>query len=403
MFKNFSKNEKLFILHDFIFLIPLSIVGIFVSFFIWDKSESLTLVSIFHLFSAAGIVCGALISGYLTNKYSSGPLRGIGAILTAIPILILFILGDNSVNYIIPIGLLFGIAVGIRVIPYKLLFTNVLSVQNRENFLNLDNTAYSFVNIVVPLLAALVVGKTGNYSFLFILTAILFIIAAIPVLLLRDPQFATSSYELKNAIKEIKADADLKKIMWAKLLEGIKLGITVSVWSIIILNIVGSLENWGLFNTIFAILATIVTYTVGRKIKFSNSRIFFVITAFFFASAGLFFATNVNLVTYLVFSFVAGICETIFDIGYQSITSKVIDRNIKSSSVTGEVMLLQEIPLFLGRSIPLLLVIFTKPSFQDDLVLKLLIILVSIIPLIMSSILIKVNVAKRSFDPFVNS
>jgi MFS transporter, YQGE family, putative transporter len=403
MLKNFSKNEKLFLLHNFVITFPLSISNIFISFYIWEKTSSLVIVCMFYIFNTIGLIVGDFVSSFVSNFIKGSYLRAGGIVLTGLSIGVIFILGDNAIQFLIPIGFFFGIATGIRALAYKFLFIRVIQPSNREGFMNVDNTVTSFIAIVIPLVAAFFVGSSSNYSALFGFAFLTYMIAAFPLLFIKNLQFQKSKFEVIAAFKTIKADPDLRKLSWSKSLDGIKIGIQTSIWGIIVLNIVGNLQNWGIYNTIFAVIATIISYTLGKKVTFSNSKQFAVFMGAIMTIVGLLFASEFNLPFYIIYSFIASITETLFFTGSQSIESKIIDRNVMNSEIVDETYLLLEIPTNLGRILPLLLIVFTNSDFNNDLILRVFIILVAAVPLLISSLLSNVNVAKRSFDPFVSN
>ena len=401
MFKQFSKNEKLFLFHNAIFLVPLSIIGVFVNFFIWEKTNSLGSIGLFQVFSAVGILIGAFIGTFMLNRATPNIVRAIGAGLTGVSIGMIAIFSSDISKFLVPSGLVFGLALGIRAQGYKILFMKIVDVQSREKFLTLDKLISSVASIIVPLVTTfLVTGKFG-YAGVFVLMVIFFVISSIPLLIISGLSAKGGKTEISKALVEVKAQPDLKKMNFARIFQGIHIGIDNSVWSIIVLTIVGSLQGWGVMNTIFAFLSAIVSYTVGRKISFSNSKFFFSIMAIVFTLVGLFFAVNFDFISYLLFSFVSGIASNLFDTAFQSIEGKIKDRGIRDSEMIEEINLVEEFPLFIGRMLPFLFVLIINPSFEDDILLRIFIVVVSAVPLVISSILSNASVVRRSEDPFV--
>ncbi|MBN1916121.1 hypothetical protein JW796_03990 [Candidatus Dojkabacteria bacterium] len=185
MLNFFSKNEKLFFLHSSIFAVPLSIAGVFINFFVWDKTASLVSVGLFQAYSAAGIVVGAFLGAILLNRIAPNIMRIVGSIFTAISIGIILVFSYDISKYILPSGLFFGIAIGSRAMANKLIFLRGVDVQSREKYINNEKHVSSISAIIVPFAAALLISKTGNYTILFILVAILFALSSIPLLMIK--------------------------------------------------------------------------------------------------------------------------------------------------------------------------------------------------------------------------
>ncbi len=398
-----SRNEKLFLLHNAIFIIPLSVVGVFVNFFIWEQTDSLKAVGIFQLSCAVGILLGCFLSSIILNKLKANLVRAIGTVITVVSISLIIILSVRALNYLVFIGFIFGFALGLRALAYKGMFLRIIATENREKFLKWDKVFGAVAGIVMPLLAAFMISITNDYNLLFIFIIVLFTLSIIPLIIMSNLDFVKSPYLLGKAIQELQKDSDLKKIFFGKFFYGIEVGIYNSVWPIIVLFIVGGIQNWGIFNTLFTLIAAVISYLLGRKITFSNSKVFFMIMATSFTLVGILFATNFDFLAYVIFSFIGGFALTLFDTSYQTIEAKILDRNVDESESMDELNLLMEIPLFLGRIIPFLIIVVLNPSFENDSLLRIFVIVVAAVPLIVSSFLSGAYVTKRSEDPFVKS
>ncbi|HEC66071.1 MAG TPA: MFS transporter [bacterium] len=403
MFKIFSKNEKSFLLHQVLTSIPFAVVGTFITFYLWDQTKSLQLVANYHFFRGVGILGGAFLSSYFISKFTPNIVRAGGITLYAFVALLIVLLGASTANYTLLIGILVGLSVGIRVVPYRVMFATVNKPESRQNFLNLSGTFGSVFTIFLPLAAAFFVGDKGEYGNLFVFIFITLLVSVIPLLFMKLPKSESKRLKLKEAFVQIIKDSDLKRLLVTRFLDGIKFGVKASLWSIIVLSVVGGLENWGIFNTVFAVLSTIISYTIGKKVKFSNSGFLIIFMSSLLMVAGLIFAANLDLISYILYSFIAGFADTLYSRSYASIRYKVMDRNVDEVDTLDEIDSISEIPVFLGRSIPLLIIMFTAVSFESDLVLRILIIVVSTIPLFVSTIFVGMNIMERSKDPFVAS
>lgn len=106
-----SKEEKQLIKLNGIFFFTVSIAGIFVNLFLFQLGGFRAVVT-YGLFNLAFLLIIYFLSGYLLKKYSSRTLIRSGILLFVISYTSLFLLGEKSINFLIPLGIIQGLANG---------------------------------------------------------------------------------------------------------------------------------------------------------------------------------------------------------------------------------------------------------------------------------------------------
>lgn len=106
-----SKEEWQLIKLNGLFFFTVSIAGIFVNLFLFQLGGFRAVVT-YGLFNLTLILIVYLLSGYFLKRYSSKTLIRSGLLLFVISYTALFLLGEKSVSFLIPLGIIQGLANG---------------------------------------------------------------------------------------------------------------------------------------------------------------------------------------------------------------------------------------------------------------------------------------------------
>ncbi len=106
-----SKEEWQLIKLNGLFFFTVSIAGIFVNLFLFQLGGFRAVVT-YGLFNLTLLLIVYFLSGYLLKKYSSKTLIRSGVLLFVISYTLLFLLGEKSINFLIPLGIIQGLANG---------------------------------------------------------------------------------------------------------------------------------------------------------------------------------------------------------------------------------------------------------------------------------------------------
>lgn len=106
-----SKEEKVLIKVNAFFSFVAALAGIFLSVFLF-MIGGFQSVALFYLVTSITLFFTYILSGYILKKYSSVSLIRIGFLSYTVLHGLLFILGHESINFLIPLGLINGFAAG---------------------------------------------------------------------------------------------------------------------------------------------------------------------------------------------------------------------------------------------------------------------------------------------------
>lgn len=143
-------------------------------------AASQTLVAVSGL-GAVFTLIFAVAGGVLSDRFKRVRIFVVLASLLFIPACLIFIAAPTLTGYLIAQSIL-GAAFGMYTAVDQVLITRVLpNNQNAARDLGLINIANSGPQVIAPAIAGGIIAATGNYSLLFVVTAIVVVLAAVSV------------------------------------------------------------------------------------------------------------------------------------------------------------------------------------------------------------------------------
>lgn len=174
-----SAEEKLLLRVGSLFFFATGIAGIFLSIFLFKLGGLFTVVE-FGLVGLMGLFIIYFISGILLKKYSSSDFIKVGLLLFTIFYGLVFILKQHTIDYIIYLGLLNGIAAGFYWSGNNLTQYIETHEHTRNEFFSKQLSFYSIASSIGPVLGGFIIYLFGlnnikdiGYAFVFLITTVL--------------------------------------------------------------------------------------------------------------------------------------------------------------------------------------------------------------------------------------
>lgn len=398
--KNLLQIERKLLAQRFLFGIGNSITDMFFTFYIYEKTGSLADILLFKLWQFVFIPIGALFSDFFTNKINAIRTYIFSLLITIIYVGLIISFKENAINFLLVLGAIYGFVVGARALPWNAIFLQNISDKNKGTFGGSLRALDNLRSIILPVVCAFFIASGGSYLVLFIAAVVMFFISLIPILGIRNQKFVSQPLRLLDSIKQYFVNRDLKLILKATFFMGLRSSIMASIWNIVALTIVGGMTNWGIYKTIFALITVFLSYTIGNSLNLVKSRFGASLSALAIFVGMTILALNFDFTGFLIYSLGAVFFNSSYWNSLDIIRSKIIKTNIWDNNLVDEMNFLREIPLCLGRILPIFILLESSVSFENVTVLRVIIMLVGIMPFIVYMILAKTSVVRKAEDPF---
>ncbi|MFC0273876.1 MFS transporter [Metabacillus herbersteinensis] len=344
-----------------------SLSNIFVNVFLFRITEQFEVVALFNLVMYVAWLPSFIFAGWLSKKYSKRKTLIIGGVSQLLFYLAIFILGESSQNYVVLLGLLFGLGSGFYWLAINVLSVDYTSEANRDWFNGVNGVFNSVSQMIGPFLSGWMIfsfqGLTGYY-FIFSLSLMIFFITILLSFLfpLDDSEKEFYWIEMIN-VHRSKSWRSLTYAFMANAFRGGVLSFAILVWVYMATENESSIGNFALMSTT---LSLVVYYLIGKYGK-PNQRLRYMLYGNILLSIALLgLVVDVSWELLLVYGVISGICIPLFELPFHTIALNNISNNDQNGKLRMELVVVREIALSIGRitSVFLLFTIYLSDEHQ---------------------------------------
>ena len=359
-----------------------------VAYFITLTNYDYQKISIYYVLSFTGILLTFLIFGKIVKNKSQVIVFRSGIVLYLIYILIIALLKEKIIIYYIYLGFFYGIVQGLFWVAAHTLINEY--TKNIENsFISIKSILSKISKIFFPIIFGASIQLT-SFSYIAKIVLILSFVQFTFSLLIEDKkQINTKKYNLKEYIKYIKDNENFKNAYRISACDGIVHYLLETLITILIVITFKTTLSLGILTTIFSIFSMISVYIFQYKLK-SSKNILRVSTIAMIISV-IFILIDINKLTIIIYN----LCNSLFLVllmnnaetkGYEIIheDKKVVDDYIVEHQVTWQIVL--NISRIIGY-----LVLFVASIFNNLIIFKILLVLVTVVIVFCYILMVKLN------------
>lgn len=255
------------------FLIFTGLPGIYINTFLMNQSADLNVVLIYNILSFMGTAVGMLVSAAVLHRFNSGVVSLIGIVCYNFLYLELIVLGTQSAEYVVLLGLTNGIAGAFYWMSYSQLLTDYSDLTNRDSALAIISIGGAVVNLTVPFVSGAVISAIGGehgYKVVFILAFVIAVFTAIGLVTLPKPKRAPTRVQHRATIRHVWKNKCLLFALLSEWCKGLREGAFGFILTILLYKFIKSELLIG-FNTLLASAASIVSFLIlSRKVRGEN-------------------------------------------------------------------------------------------------------------------------------------
>ena len=356
-----------------------------IAYFITLTNYDYRLISIYYALSFVGILLTFLICAKtIKNKSQLGIFRS-GIVLYCVYILIVALLKEKITTYYASLGFFYGIVQGLFWVAGHTLINEYTS--NVENsFISIKSILSKTLKIFFPIIFGVSIELT-SFSYIAKMVLILSLIQFSFSLLIEDKEMINKKeYNLKEFINYIKDNKKFKSVYKLSMCDGIVHYLLETLITILIVMTFKTTVSLGILTTVFSICSMISVYIFQYKLK-TNKKILKVCSIAMIISVSL-LLLDINRVSIIIYN----LCNSVFLVllmntaetkSYSIINEdkKVVKDYIVEHQIT------YQIALNIAR-ISGYIILFIASLFNNMIVFKTLLFLVTIVIIIYARLMI---------------
>ncbi|HLL61287.1 MAG TPA: MFS transporter [Candidatus Nitrosocosmicus sp.] len=386
-----TSGERSLLKIQTIYIFSNSIVGIFLQVYIF-KLTGFNGVVIYNLCSFITLLLFYILSGFFLKTYSTSHLIRVSLLLTILNYVLIFFLQKSATSFIIPLGLMSGIAAGLYWSAFNLSQYIITHSKSRNNyfgkglsFMNIAIAAGPFIGGSIITLAQSFTGYiyTG-YNILFVLVILIYLFLF--YLSKKLPEHSGIEFSFKDLFLKEKS-TKWKLVLGQNFILGLWDIPFTTLNTILLFIIIQQEYTLGIVRTGIFMLTAIISFFAGKFISKYKSA--FIIGCVGTSLSIILFALNQNWLGVILFGLINGIFSPFFSVPTSSIILDTIDENKESWRKKYHMFLERDGALGIARVIGYTVLFILFSIFDKDMIAKNWMIIISIFPLMIGFLLYK--------------
>ena len=350
------------------------------AYFIKTSAESVLDISTYNIWCYIILaICSLIVGIVIKNRFKMFTFR-LGIILNFTYVLLIIFLKENILMYLPLVAILYGLSTSFYYFPFNLFIAKKIRNDEMANYQVKNKILTSVLSILIPILLGSII-TVSNYRLPAVIILIISFIQIVLSLLLKPIEETSKKFKLKETIKKIRNNVNLKRITIVEYFVGLSAAL-VTLTTILIYNSFKTDLNLGIITAISSAFQVIVAYLYGKHYKKKNdsrlillSGVLPVITLIIF----LLFRCNV---TVIIFNFTYSIFVNLLSMIRMIKLYKVSNNKIISEDNQEEFWSIRELSLNLGRITGyafLFIIAFTKSSIALNCVMLILTLFITVL------------------------
>lgn len=364
-----SKKAKILLVVSGLFTLAMGLSNVFVNIFLWKKSNDFIIIAKYNLMHYVFLPFSFLAAGWLSKKKNGIWALRIGIVLFILFFLSILLFRNDVIEYIYPIGILYGIAAGFYWLSFQVLTFDFTSTNNRDTFYGFNGSICGIANAIAPFTAAYIIEKSKDmlgYLVVFGISLGLFIILILVSLMLHSEHYGDRLDFKRILSKNGDEWNNLRKSIAAW---GLRDVVILFLIVILVYKTTGSEMALGKL-TLIASLISSAAYVSEQKFIKPKRRLFSLhlgAVFMFISVAGL--VIKINYTTLAMYMILSALFFPFFMVPVNSAAFNILSRN-HEENMRIEYIVNREFALNFGRIVSTSLLIILLSLVKNERVLN---------------------------------
>lgn len=393
MNKKISKNEKLLITSDLIYILTAVFIETFlVAYLLKVTNENITTISIYYTIIYFLLGLGNIFIGKIIKKMpnKSKHIMSLGIVTRALFILFIVLLSDKiATNYIL-IAIIYAFSEILYWCAHELIYIDVTNNDNRKKYMSIKKILSKIINIISPIILGTSIelySFTKIAIYVFILSVIQIIITLLIKIDIKN--YKKEKYDFKKFINYIRKNklTKIQKYNLSSIAYGIvESSISTLIIIITIMTFKTSL-NLGILTTIFSIFSMGSLMVYNKFYDKKNSKYILSLCSFIVVIGVIGLQINISKTTLIIYNFCYTVTFCIFDVVYNTRKGDLV-KECEIEKYMEEYIGYTSISIGLGRMIGYVLMLIV--SFATNIIyFKILLVVVTLFAPIYCYLMVK--------------
>lgn len=384
MAKALGGQAALLLIVQSLFGVANALSGTFVPVYLWKASQSYMLIGWFTLgqYVTSGLTFW-IIGKWVKEHNKMNSLR-IGIVLSGVFYCMVLLLGQQAKTYVVPLGILHGMALGFFWIAFNVIYFEVTDPDTRDRYNGWAGLLGSASGIIAPWASGLLImsmkGERG-YRFIFTLSLAIFAVSVVLSFWLKK-RSGQGTYNWKHGLQQLREKGNpWRRIVPSIAAQGVREGVFMFLVGLTVYVATENESKLGMYFLITSFVALISFWIVGKMLKKKNRKWAMLIGVVMIAVVILPLFWKVSYTTLLLFGIGTSLFMPLYIIPMTSRVFDLIGQSEQSAREREEFIVLREAGLTFGRVIGLSSYLIVLPLNHSPIAITWLLFAVGVVPI----------------------
>jgi YQGE family putative transporter len=260
-----SRDLRLLIIFSALRNITDLFLGTFlVSFIMHLSSSEIIAVSTYRLFEYAATCAGFFIFAHWCKRYNKVSVFALNLIPKIILLLAIMLLGDRVVDFLIPLGLLYGIGAAMYHLPMNTMVGEKGTPAVMNRFIGVKNTVIYLTKIITPVVLGVFIDMGSYTNIAYVLFVLSIVELGLSFMLSPSRHRSRAPIDFGGFFRCMLRFPVIREMFAMEILRGFGVGLLNTVITMYTVYMFQTDLNLGIFTTIFAMFSIITSWAFGR-------------------------------------------------------------------------------------------------------------------------------------------
>ena len=260
-----SRDLRLLIIFSALRNITDLFLGTFlVSFIMHLSSSEIIAVSTYRLFEYAATCAGFFIFAHWCKRYNKVSVFALNLIPKIILLLAIMLLGDRVVDFLIPLGLLYGIGAAMYHLPMNTMVGEKGTPAVMNRFIGVKNTVIYLTKIITPVVLGVFIDMGSYTNIAYVLFVLSIVELGLSFMLSPSRHRSRAPVDFGGFFRCMLRFPVIREMFAMGILRGFGVGLLNTVITMYTVYMFQTDLNLGIFTTIFAMFSIITSWAFGR-------------------------------------------------------------------------------------------------------------------------------------------
>lgn len=367
-----------------LFAIANALSGTYVNVYLWKAKNDFVMIGWFALVQQLTMGLTFWLAGKWVKEHNKMNSLRLGVAVSALFYLLVLWLGKLAVFYVLPLGIVQGMAFGFFWLAFNVVYFEVTGPESRDKFNGWAGLLGSFAGILAPWASGWLITRLGDgagYRVIFTVSLGIYIIGVVASFFLKKRK-VRGQYEWFHAIAQLKEQGSAwRAVVPALAMQGVREGVFGFMIGLMVYIATKNEMKLGNFSLITSAVALLSYWAIGKLLKLRYRKIAMLIGTVAMTVVILPFFWRVDYSTLLIFGIGTSLFIPLFTIPMTSSVFDLIGQNEQSAKERVEYIVLRELGLTIGRVVGSLAFIIVIAQSKAPLVINVLMLCIGSAPI----------------------